>query len=100
MLAASKRLETNSKLAIISSILRESFCYDIGLLGITSTKPYIDLVASWTKSDIILYIDNTLSSSICQAQKIVSVRVTLSGSNILRSMVPELSYDVVIAMDL
>jgi hypothetical protein len=30
------------------------FCHDIGLLDPTSTKPYIFLIASWIKSDIIL----------------------------------------------
>jgi hypothetical protein len=69
----------------------------------TSTKPYIFLIASWIKSDIILQIDNTLSSSICQDQKTVSVKPMVygtSGWNILRLTVQELSYDVVIAMDL
>jgi hypothetical protein len=69
----------------------KDLCYDIGLLATTSTKPYIFLIARWIKSDIILHIDNTLSSSICQDQKIASVnwalngaKVTLSGQNTLR----------------
>jgi hypothetical protein len=81
----------------------KDLCYDIGLLATTSTKPYIFLIARWIKSDIILHIDNTLSSSICQDQKIASVKPMVygtSGWNILRLTVQELSYDVVIAMDL
>jgi hypothetical protein len=78
----------------------KDLCYDIGLLATTSTKPYINLVASWIKSDIILHIDNILSSSICQAQKIVAAKVTPNRWIILKSMVQELSYDAVIAMDL
>jgi hypothetical protein len=65
--------------------MRETFCYDIGLIDRICTKPYIFLIASWIKSDIILHIDNTLSSSICQAQKIVSVNLALTGAKVTLS---------------
>jgi hypothetical protein len=39
-------------------VIREAFYYNIGLLDPISTIPYIDLMASWIKSDIILHIDN------------------------------------------